>query len=203
MIEALGLLLLLFFLASLPIFSKWNETMETYHTPVIDSLMADKNVSDGQELISRCIVKCIHEISILNGLLLRQGQKKISNTIRGSIYEQVVCVVNHIIVLYHATDTEIPDEADLLEFSQDFPIDYANDGILLNFNSITCLTSIAANVFDSTLSDDPESEEAFMALLDVEESLTEMYAAVMILCELYELDFGEVLAEAGKREEWK
>jgi hypothetical protein len=106
-------------------------------------------------------------------------------------------------ILYHATSTAVPEEDDITGFAEDYPVDYANDGILSNFFSIASLTSVASAIFDMDVGIDPDLPSSEEALEIVEQSLSEVYAGVIVLAALYEVDFGEVLQTASNRSEWK
>lgn len=176
--------------------------MQSAHAKAVSALLAGSPDIDAQDLVSTCLVRSIHELSLLNVLLLAQKQKKITDKKRGEIFSHLTTVNNLLMILYHATSTEVPDEELIVEMATEFPLDYMNDGILCNMHSIASLTSVAAMIFDTDVGQDPDAPTEEEAIELVEEHLGDVYVGLVIACSLYELDFGEVVEDAAKLEEW-
>lgn len=176
--------------------------METNHAKAIENLLSKGEEVDAEALVATCLVRAVHEFSQLNVLLLAQKQKKLTDKKRGEIFSHLAGIVNLLMILYHATDTAIPDSDELQDGAEEFPLDYQNDGILCNMYCIAALTSITSVVFDSDVGTDPEAPTKEEALAMVDNSLFDIYAGVMVSCERYEIDFDEVVADATNLEEW-
>lgn len=179
------------------------DSIESFHVIAIDALMKNEDRKDGQELVSICVVRGIHQLSLINQELLFLGADGISDETRGELFDLLAGLTNLLMVLYYVTETEVPEEDELIEYTEMYPTDFAVDGILASFFAISALTEITFTIFDTDLPDDPNSEEAKDTKELVGSHLSDVYSTIMILCELYEIDFGEVIEYASQKTEWE
>lgn len=177
--------------------------MEQYHQKAVDALLSQKKAINATDLVSKCIVQSTQEISSMNVALLAWGRKPIDDEMRGTIYEHLAALTNLIMILYHVTETEIPEEDDMIEFAEQYPVDYANDGILAGLYSLASITNIAAVVYDMDIGSDPEAPSKEEALEIVDTNLAEIYAGIVVCCQLYDIDFEELLVDASKKKAWR
>jgi len=173
--------------------------MDSFHARAVDSLLQDPACNQSEDLVSACMVNSVIRFSsIMTGMFAR-GQNTITDEERGVIFEDLKLVTNNVMILFHALDADAPEADSLREYSEDiFPTEVAVDGVLCSIQCLGAIADLSSIIYDPDLEDfEEDGSDAEEVFDEVQQTLCEIYAGIITLCDISGIDFEEVAQHAA------
>lgn len=195
--------------------------METTIVKCVNTLLSlpPEQLIDKDDWIVNSLVKGIASFSKICNLASQYRHKDYTEAKKEEIKFELAKVIFHSSCLVHLLDLE-KDEFEvesLTEFSMELPEDYQEDVIMCAMNGITNFIHISSDkygsfeeesadfsenvVFEADPVGGPEDDSEEVDLQDnFRTSIAEIFACVIILCQLIELDLEEVMSYTSRIE---